>query len=156
MPSTRWLPALSILVVFVGCSSNDSMVRPVVACDFAAKLKSRAGAGAMDCGHAALGGSASAVDACVVQAFQAGQAFYARYDRQGIDSAVVFGIAGDSSGNVIFMLRDSDPSGGSGAPPTLYENSCLDPAVDPSTSRDPFIAPPLTCTSSPSLGQTCS
>jgi hypothetical protein len=140
----RWLLTLSVVVV--GCSSE---------CDLAKGLTARSGRGATNCGHAVLGTDASPVDACVVSAFENGTAFVAQYDRVGSDSRVVFGIAGDVNGQVTFLLWDGDPSGGSGADPVISGNLCVGPSVDSSSMRDPFVAPPLTCTSTTSLGQTC-
>ena len=142
---TRWLLTLSVVMV-VGCSSE---------CDLAAALKARSGGGATDCGDAVLGTDASPVDACVVAAFEKGTAFVAQYDRMGKDSRVVFGVAGDASGRVTFLLWDGDPSGGSGADPVISGNLCVGPAADSSSMRDPFLSPPLTCRSTTSLGRTC-
>lgn len=80
----RWVVTLSVVVV--GCSSE---------CDLAKGLTARSGGGATNCGHAVLGTDPSAVDACVVSAFESGAAFVAQYDRMGSDSRVAFGIAGD-------------------------------------------------------------
>jgi hypothetical protein len=140
----RWLLTLSVVVV--GCSSE---------CDLAKGLTARSGGGAANCGHAVLGTDASPVDACLVSAFKNGTPFLAQYDRMGSDSRVVFGIAGDVNGQVTFLLWDGDPSGGSGADPVISGNLCVGPSVDSSSMRDPFIAPPLTCASTTSLGRTC-
>src|SRR5436190_1201877 len=86
-------------------------------CNLEADLAARAGSGATDCGHARLDASTASVDDCVVRAFGNHAAFFAQYDRRGTDSQVVFGLVGDSSGRVTFLLWDGDPSGGSGAPP---------------------------------------
>jgi hypothetical protein len=49
--------------------------------------------GYRNCGSVALDGTnKAAVDACVLEAFQHGQAFFARYDQLGIDSAVAEGL----------------------------------------------------------------
>jgi hypothetical protein len=141
----RLVLTLSV-VATVGCSSP---------CDLRSGLTARAGGGATDCGHAVLGTDASPVDACVVTAFEGGMAFVAQYDRMGADSRVVFGIAGDASGHVTFLLWDGDPSGGSGADAVISGDLCLDPSVDSSSTRDPFVVPPLTCGSTTSLGRTC-
>jgi hypothetical protein len=141
---TRWFLTLSLVVV--GCSSE---------CDLAKGLAARSGGGATNCGHAVLGTDASPVDACVVSAFANGTAFLAQYDRMGTDSTVVFGIAGDVTGQVTFLLWDRDPSGGSGADPVISGNLCVGPSVDSSSMRDAFVAPPLTCASTTSLGRTC-
>jgi hypothetical protein len=95
------------------------------------------------------------MDACVVSAFENGTAFVAQYDRMGSDSRVVFGIAGDLNGQVTFLLWDGDPSGGSGADPAISGTLCAGPSVDSSSTRDPFVAPPLTCASTTTLGRTC-
>ena len=143
---TRWFLLVSAVVMVAGCSTK---------CELNAGLSARAGNGAADCGHAALGGDASAVDACVVTAFKNGVAFVAQYDRQGTDSKVVFGIAGDAHGTVTFLLWDGDPSGGSGAAPVISGDLCLGPSVNSTQGRDPSTTPPLTCASSTSLGRTC-
>ena len=142
---TRWLHALALFSM-LGCSSN---------CDLAQALRARAGNGAKDCGIAAVGTDASAVDACVIAAFASGEAFVARYGRQGTDSAVVFGVAGDSHRQIAFLQWDSDPSGGSGAAPVISGDVCIGPAVNASSNRDPFTTAPLTCTSTSPLGRTC-
>jgi len=144
---TRWLRTLSVVVVATtGCSAE---------CDLKTGLNARAGGGATDCGHALLGTDASVVDACVIAAFQSGAAFVARYDRRGIDSKVVFGIAGDAQGMVTFLVWDGDPSGGSGTHSVISGDVCVAPSVDSSPTRDAFMTPPLTCASTTSLGRTC-
>lgn len=142
----KWLWVFAFLIG-PACSSHD--------CDLVAQLKARAESGAADCGHAALGGTATQVDSCVVTAFENRQAFFAQYDRQGTDSKVIFGIAGDARGNVTFLLWDSDPSGGSGADSVISGIACIVPAVDSTANRDSYFTPPLSCTSSTSLGRTC-
>lgn len=146
--SLEWR-ALLVLGLALSCSSQEPD------CNLAADLQSRAGPGATDCGHAILGGSASSVDDCVIAAFNAGTAFVAQYDRQGTDSKVVFGIAGDANGNVTFLTWDGDPSGGSGSPPAITGLTCEGATPDASPSRDPFVKPPLDCSSTKSLGRTC-
>lgn len=145
---SSWWLVLLCGAVAAACSSKPT-------CDLAAHLRERAGSGATDCGHAVLGGDTTPVDSCVADAFNGGKAFIARYDRHGIDSKVVFGVAGDGKGNVTFLLRDSDPSGGSGADPVISGNQCNGPSLDTSANRDPFLTPPLSCTSTTSLGRTC-
>jgi hypothetical protein len=141
----RWWLMLSA-VLAEGCSHD---------CDLAAALKELAGDGATECGHGVLGSDVSSVDACVVTSFEKRSAFVAQYDRQGDDSNVVLGIAGDVNGRVTFLLWDSDPSGGSGADAVISGDRCVNPSVDSSSNRDPSLTHPLTCTSTISLGQTC-
>ncbi|HEY3667574.1 MAG TPA: hypothetical protein VGL19_16325 [Polyangiaceae bacterium] len=124
-------------------------------CELASSVAARAGGNATDCGYAVLGSDASSVDACVTDAFSGGTAFYARYDRNGSDSKVVFGIAQDAAGNVTFFLWDSDPSGGSNTGPVIDGDLCTGPTLDTSPTRDAFMSPPVVCTSMVSLGRTC-
>lgn len=145
----------AVLLVAAGCSSKTVQSDSGTECDLTAGLRGIAGNDAIDCGYAVVGTDASPVDACVVSAFASGTAFLARYDRQGIDSQVVFGIAGDVDGQVTFLLWDGDPSGGSGAAPVISGLLCTAPSVDSSPMRDPFATPPVTCTSITSVGRTC-
>ena len=146
---SSWLGALIFFGVAVGCSTKAPE------CDLSAELHARAGSAVTECGHAVLGSDAKPVDDCVVSSFNTNSAFVAEYDRHGTDSKVVFGLAGDGIGNVTFLLWDADPSGGSGAHSVITADSCTDPAVDASPSRDPFVTPPLNCTSMTSLGRVC-
>jgi hypothetical protein len=145
---TRWLLMLSVMLS-VGCSAPPSE------CDLMTGLTMRTGGAATNCGHAVLGTDASPVDACVIASFEKGTPFVAQYDRAGIDSKVVLGIASDINGQVAFLLWDSDPSGGSRVGSVITGNLCVGPSVDSSSPRDPFTTPPLKCTSATPLGRTC-
>ncbi len=112
-------------------------------CELASSLAARVGNNATDCGYAVLGSDASSVDACVTAAFNSATAFYARYDRNGTDSNVVFGIAQDAAGNVMFFTWDSDPSGGSDTGPVIDGVLCIGATLDSSPTRDAFVSPPL-------------
>ena len=140
------------LVVLFGCSSEDP---DEPQCDLAAELRSLAGANANNCGFAERDEDPSSVDECVISAFESGTPFIARYFRQGIDSALVAGIAGDDAGNVTFLLWDSDPSGGSNEPDKIYGDVCLSPSVDTSPTRNTTESPPLKCSGTSSLGEVC-
>lgn len=131
----------------LACSSHQ--------CDLLAQLKARAGNGAVDCGYAVTGGDPSPVDTCVLDSFAAQSPFFARYDRRGTDSKVIFGMAWSGQGDATFLLRDGDPSGGSGADPVISGTTCVAPAVDSTPNRNSYTTPPLTCGSSNSLGYTC-
>ncbi len=137
------LSALSLM----SCGEDSCKLEP--------QLQQRAGRGAKDCGHVALGASAASVDECVVEAFRSQQPFVAQYDRQGFDSRIVFGLAGDAQGNVTFLLWDSDPSGGSGDSAVISGGTCADVSVDESTTRDPATSPPLLCDSAMTNTRTC-
>jgi hypothetical protein len=137
------VPALSVM----SCGGDSCELKP--------ELLDHAGRGARDCGHVSLTSSAAEVDECVVEAFRNHEAFVAEYDREGEDSRVVFGLAGDAEGNVSFLWWDSDPSGGSGEPAVISGGTCTNASVDTSTTRDPESNPPLICDSEFSIGRTC-
>src|SRR5689334_15896638 len=99
------------LVLAIGCSSE---------CQLIDGLRDRSGSGARNCGHVALGADRSAVDSCVLLAFENRAPFFAMYDGQGDDSQVAFGIAADAKGTVTFLYWDSDPSGGSNADAVVH------------------------------------
>ena len=147
----RWSWLVSLVVVF-GCSSAEP---DEPQCDLAAELHSRAGTNAKDCGFADRGDDPSRVDDCVISAFESGTPFIARYYRQGIDSQIIAGIAGDDAGSVTLLLWDSDPSGGASEPDKIYGDVCLSPSVDTSPSRNATVEPPLKCSGTSSLGEVC-
>src|SRR5450755_29751 len=143
----RKLSFAAFALMILACSSHQ--------CDLVSQLKARAGNGAVDCGYAVLGGDPSSVDTCVLNSFAAQSPFFARYDRQGIDSKVIFGMAWSGQGDATFLLWDGDPSGGSAADPVISGTACIAPAVDATPNRDSYMTPPLMCASSTSLGYTC-
>jgi GrpB-like predicted nucleotidyltransferase (UPF0157 family) len=144
----KWLAAMVFLpLTLLACGSRS--------CELRSELVELTGRGARDCGHVVLGADPTSTDACVRESFNNHARFFAQYDRQGTDSKLVFGLAGDSSGNVTFLDWDGDPSGGSGAPPVTTGNRCEGPSVDTSTGRDAFSTPPIACSSAASLGQIC-
>ena len=112
------LAVLAGAIAMAGCGSSSP------ACDLDALLRRRAGAGAVDCGHVAVGAASSATDQCIADRGTAGTSFFARYDVQGIDSRVAFGVVRDPNGQTSVLLWDSDPSGGSGAPARVTEYVC--------------------------------
>jgi len=122
-------------------------------CDLAEQLESRAGSGAIDCGHVALGESFSEVDICVGEAFESKRPFFARYDQQGRDSKVTLGIAGDSAGNVTVLTWDSDPSGGGGMDPVINGATCVGPKIG--AGRASETTPIVSCERQDSLGMVC-
>ena len=139
----RALVAL-VLLLMPAASCGGTNAAP---CDLGNDLVARAGSSATDCGHALLDANAASVDNCVAEAFSNHSPFFAQYDRRGTDSKLVFGLAGDSSGKVTFLLWDGDPSGGSGAPPVITGDTCEGPAIDPAPGRDTSTTPPIMCAS---------
>ena len=137
-------------IATAGCGSSSAV------CDLDALLRRRAGAGAVDCGHVAIGASSAATDQCIADQTAAGTPFFAHYDEQGIDSRVALGVVRDPQGQTSVLLWDSDPSGGSGAPARITESVCGgDPPVQtPMTNPDGF--PVVSCTVETSTDLACS
>jgi hypothetical protein len=76
----------------------------------------------------------------------AGQAFYVRYDVQGIDSRVALGALRDDAGRASVLQWDSDPSGGGNAGARIIETVCDgDPPIQTPTTR-PGAAQEISCT----------
>jgi hypothetical protein len=144
------LAVLAGSIAVAGCGSSSP------ACDLDALLRRRAGTGAVDCGHVAIGASTAASDQCIADQGAAGTPFFARYDVQGIDSQVALGVVRDPQGQTSVLLWDSDPSGGSGAPARITESVCGgDPPVQtPLTRPDGF--PVVSCTVEVSTDLACS
>jgi hypothetical protein len=78
------LLASGVVLLLCGCSSPERGTP----CDGETHARQLAGDEVIDCGVVRVGGDPSPVHACVLEAFRAGQAFVARYDRSGIDAAV--------------------------------------------------------------------
>ncbi len=139
-PGPLVVPALFVLLAAAaGCGSSPT-------CDLDSTLRRRAGGGAVDCGHVAVGAPTTATDQCIADQTARGGPFFARYDLQGIDSRVSVGVVRDPGGRSALMLWDSDPSGGGNAGARITETFCGgDPPIQtPLTKPDGF--PPVTCT----------
>jgi len=113
-----------LLALLLACSTAAP-----VTCDLAQTAEDLAGAGATDCGAVEIDGDATLVDGCTVDAFNAGEAFFAVYTLQGIDSAVETGLASDGT-TVFYLGFDSDPSGGGRDDAAIInQSSCTNPIV---------------------------
>jgi hypothetical protein len=123
-------------------------------CQLDDDLHQFAGESARDCGTAKVADDRASVDACVAEAFQAGAAFLARYERMGVDSKVVTALAANSAGTVKFFQWDSAPCGGPGCDPVTDVQSCEGPSLNPETSSDPN-ALPISCESQGLAQRTC-
>ena len=62
---------------------------------------------ATDCGRVSLRGSPSAATNCAINAFRKKEAFFVRYDLQGVDSNVATGIASEGDGRLYELAYDS-------------------------------------------------
>lgn len=142
------LASLSCLVV-ASCSSTPP-------CELHAKLLERAGSGAKDCGHVAIGTDRATVDACVLDAYEKHRPFVAQYDQQGIDSRVIDGLASDAAGHLTVLGYDGDPSGGGGAPPRIEGFVCVNPSTaTASTTTLPSSSEPFACESRTPIDPLC-
>ena len=88
-----------------------------------------AGQDAVDCGSSGVGEDRTAVDNCVVRALKSTKPFRARFDKQGIDSAISVGIIRTAAGQVFMTSYDSDPSGGQAIGPRVVISLCRAPRV---------------------------
>jgi hypothetical protein len=113
-----------------------------------------AGDSARDCGTIGALGDRADVDACVAEAFDAGEAFIARFERMGVDSRVVTAVASNTAGTVKLFQWDSAPCGGPGCDPVTDVQSCEGPSLNPETSSDPD-ALPISCESLGLPERTC-
>ncbi len=136
MTDGSWLAPLLALAT-LACSSD---------CELQDDLRLFAGDDALDCGSAGSAQDRRAVDEGVVDAFQAGSAFIARYESKGEDSSLVRALAMNSSGTVKVFRWDSSPCGGGSCEPATDVQSCEGPALRAESSDDES-ALPLSCAS---------
>jgi len=71
-------------------------------------LRQIGGKAATDCGYVRFGEEASRTNDCVTKANKNHQPFVARYDVKGIDSLLVFALAGDGTEKVVSVKYDSE------------------------------------------------
>ena len=125
------------MVALCGCSTD---------CELDDDLRLFAGEAARDCGTASTVEERATVELCVADAFEAEQAFMARYSSKGSDSELVTAVASNSVGVVKLFQWDSAPCGGPGCPPVTDVQSCDGPSLRAATSEDP-LALPIECES---------
>lgn len=122
-------------ILFWGCNST---------CDLDEDVRLFAGDAARDCGTVRAAHERADVDACVAEAFEAGEPFIARYERMSEDSKVVTAVAANSAGRVKLFQWDQAPCGGSGCQPVTDVQSCEGPTLNSETSED-VDALPISC-----------
>jgi hypothetical protein len=76
------------------------------------ELQSLSGEHAVVCGAVPLGSQRSVALACARAAVSSRRAFWVAFQRQGTDSFVWEGAAGDGTGNLFALFFDSDIAGG--------------------------------------------
>lgn len=70
------------------------------------ELFALAGPMAVDCGRVKIRHDPLSATECVLNAFQSKEAFFVRYDLQGVDSQVAVGLAGDRAGRTFGIAYD--------------------------------------------------
>jgi hypothetical protein len=108
---------------------------------FRSKLAQTAGPGAADCGMVMLDSSKSDAVTCSAAALTASKPFYVAFEVQGIDSAIVHGLAVNAKGEATRFMWDSDRHGGrfpNTAESWIDQKPCESPSVTHS-------ARPITC-----------
>jgi hypothetical protein len=93
-------------------------------CDADDLVRDMAAEGAVDCGRATTSEARPAVTACIEDAIARGAPFSGGWSRLGTDSEVRTYVVEDATGQVWMLGFDGDPSGGSGACPTLQGSRC--------------------------------
>lgn len=92
---------------------------------FEQELKVVAGAGAVFCGNVDLQQSSDITDQCVSDSFSTGAAFYAVYNRAGIDPTVADGVTMDAGGVLHLWSYDSSITGqGDDGPASTTKTRC--------------------------------
>jgi hypothetical protein len=132
-----WLVLLGSSLWLSGCKSD---------CELNDSLRLFAGDAALDCGTAHSAADRDAVDQCATDAFEAGSAFIARYERTGVDSNLVVALASNSDGKLKLFRWDSAPCGSSSCDPVTDVQSCEKPSATQVSSDDP-TALPISCES---------
>ena len=120
--------ALAAGMLLCGCKSQ---------CVLNDDVRLFAGDAARDCGSATNADDRGDVDACVAEAFEAGEPFIARYERAGVDSKVVTAVASNSDGRIKIFQWDSAPCGGPGCDPVTDVQGCSGPSLNPDVAEDP-------------------
>jgi hypothetical protein len=99
---------------------------------FRSKLAETAGPGAADCGMVMLESSKSDAVTCSAAALAACKPFYVAFQVQGIDSAIVHGLAVNAKGEATRLMWDSDKHGGrypNTAESWIDQKPCESPSV---------------------------
>lgn len=100
-------------------------------------------------------GDPTPTDNCVLLAFKASTAFFARYDRPGTDSRVALGIARNSAGQTTYFHYDSDPCGGSSCGAIIDSIGCDGPSLWPDGETRPRGDPPIKCSAYKANARIC-
>lgn len=127
------LPCLTAL----GCSSGD--------CELEDDLRLFAGDAAIDCGTSMTEEDRAGVDQCALDAFEAEESFFARYERTGTDSKLVQAVAMNTAGVVKVFRWDGSPCGGGSCDPVTDAQTCERPSSRLESREDEVL--PFECAS---------
>ena len=124
--SNAWILAISLCFTACGGDGSDEVVTKTFE-DFMDEVSQSAGDDAVDCGVVEIGESEVSTNTCVAEAFINGEAFYAVYELQGIDSSVGAALSADGEGEVLQWEYDSNPTGGVAAGSSEIDSTvCVD------------------------------
>lgn len=127
----------------IGCVLASAL-SACCSCDPDGHTRAEAGAGAIDCGFAALDEDTTPALACADAAIASGDAFVVGMARLGRDSDVHTYVIGRGDGTFAIFGYDGDPSGGSGACERLTRSECTGA---PARTTDPTGRELLSCPS---------
>ena len=123
--SNAWILAMSLCFTACGDGSDEVVTKTFE--DFMDEVSQSAGDDAVDCGVVEIGESEVSTNTCVAEAFINGEAFYAVYELQGIDSSVGAALSADGEGEVLQWEYDSNPTGGVAAGSSEIDSTvCVD------------------------------
>ena len=114
------------------------------------QVQRMAGTAATDCGYVPLGDDPAASVACVQDAVEKGEPFWAVFAHHGVDSAVASAIVGDSEDGITLLNYDSYPRVGIGRlmyAPRITPKQCgrLAIAADKPASGYPYWNIEIVC-----------
>jgi hypothetical protein len=153
-----------ILLILVSCSGDsgnndmpgdDIESTDINEDDFNIEIAVKSGSNAVDCGHFELigfregdSGNREEVDSCLIDNFNANNAFFAIYDRQGIDSTLIMAITYNAQSEMHILNFDSNIFGAASLLPggRIVSTLCEAPLVivDAELLDEPYY--PIHCT----------
>lgn len=115
------LAGLAVVAVAMALGACDP-------CDLGSEAGALAGAGADDCGFAALGEPATAGWACVADAFAEGRAFAFAFETPGLDSRLQRAVVRGPAGHVHYLYYDD---GGALSGARIHREDCGGAYLEP-------------------------
>ena len=101
-------------------------------------LEAVAGKDALNCGTVEEGAASEKAIAvqqqCISNAIASGKRFIAKRQPMGVDSLVVYAVAGNGAGAVSYFFFDSSPCGATDCGERIVAKSCASPVLSPERS----------------------